>query len=137
VQCWGGEGHDDGDPPRLWVANGMYPGTAFTRSIGDSVAEQIGVSAVPEVLVVELRRKHSFFVIASDGVFEFLSSQAVVDMVRKIVFNKYTPTPGFFFFCPHRLFCQNALILFFFTSSSVLISPKFHPNLSFSTNCEY
>jgi serine/threonine protein phosphatase PrpC len=83
VQCWGGEGHDDGDPPRLWVANGMYPGTAFTRSIGDSVAEQIGVSAVPEVLVVELRRKHSFFVIASDGVFEFLSSQAVVDMVAR------------------------------------------------------
>ncbi|KAJ7549507.1 hypothetical protein O6H91_07G056700 [Diphasiastrum complanatum] len=83
VKCWGGEDDDDGDPPRLWVANGMYPGTAFTRSIGDTVAERIGVIAVPEVLVMELNDKHTFFVIASDGVFEFLSSQAVVDMVSK------------------------------------------------------
>ncbi|CAM6041364.1 unnamed protein product [Sphagnum compactum] len=83
IQCWGREDDDDGDPPRLWVANGMYPGTAFTRSIGDSTAEQIGVIAVPEVLVMELTAKHPFFVLASDGVFEFLSSQAVVDMVAK------------------------------------------------------
>lgn len=81
VQCWGGEEDDDGDPPRLWVSNGMYPGTAFTRSIGDKIAEQIGVIAVPEVLVTELTSKHPFFVLASDGVFEFLSSQQVVDMV--------------------------------------------------------
>jgi hypothetical protein len=37
VKCWGDEEEDDGDPPRLWVQNGMYPGTAFTRSIGDAV----------------------------------------------------------------------------------------------------
>ncbi|CAA0838627.1 Protein phosphatase 2C and cyclic nucleotide-binding/kinase domain-containing protein [Striga hermonthica] len=84
VQCWGSEeGDDDGDPPRLWVPNGMYPGTAFTRSIGDSIAETIGVVANPEIVVLELTQNHPFFVIASDGVFEFLSSQAVVDMVAK------------------------------------------------------
>jgi serine/threonine protein phosphatase PrpC len=82
VQTWGGEEDDDGDPPRLWVQNGMYPGTAFTRSIGDSVAERIGVNAVPEVRTLELSPAHAFFVVASDGVFEFLSSQTVVDMVR-------------------------------------------------------
>ncbi|XP_047313471.1 protein phosphatase 2C and cyclic nucleotide-binding/kinase domain-containing protein-like isoform X2 [Impatiens glandulifera] len=84
VQCWGTEeGEDDGDPPRLWVENGMYPGTAFTRSIGDSIAETVGVVANPEIAVLELTPDHPFFVIASDGVFEFLSSQAVVDMVLK------------------------------------------------------
>ncbi|XP_019052377.1 PREDICTED: protein phosphatase 2C and cyclic nucleotide-binding/kinase domain-containing protein isoform X2 [Nelumbo nucifera] len=83
VQCWGTEEGDDGDPPRLWVQNGMYPGTAFTRSIGDSIAETIGVVATPEVVVLELTQDHPFFVIASDGVFEFLSSQTVVDMVAK------------------------------------------------------
>ncbi|CAI5515427.1 unnamed protein product [Closterium sp. Naga37s-1] len=83
VQCWGGEDDDDGDPPRLWVANGMYPGTAFTRSLGDSVAERIGVCAEPEVLTVALSERHPFFVIASDGVFEFLSSQDVVNMVAR------------------------------------------------------
>lgn len=81
VQCWGTEEDDDGDPPRLWVQNGMYPGTAFTRSIGDSIAETIGVVANPEIIVLELTQNHPFFVIASDGVFEFLSSQTVVDMV--------------------------------------------------------
>ncbi|KAL1566860.1 cGMP-dependent protein kinase [Salvia divinorum] len=83
VQCWGTEEDDDGDPPRLWVQNGMYPGTAFTRSIGDSIAETIGVVANPEIVVLELTQSHPFFVIASDGVFEFLSSQTVVDMVAK------------------------------------------------------
>lgn len=83
MQCWGTEEDDDGDPPRLWVQNGMYPGTAFTRSIGDSIAESIGVVATPEIFVLELTPQHPFFVIASDGVFEFLSSQSVVDMVSK------------------------------------------------------
>ncbi|XP_039123788.1 protein phosphatase 2C and cyclic nucleotide-binding/kinase domain-containing protein [Dioscorea cayenensis subsp. rotundata] len=83
VQCWGTEEGEDGDPPRLWVQNGMYPGTAFTRSIGDSIAESIGVVPSPEIFVMDLTSNHTFFVIASDGVFEFMSSQAVVDMVDK------------------------------------------------------
>ncbi|KAG7996224.1 hypothetical protein I3843_01G148100 [Carya illinoinensis] len=81
IQSWGNEESQGGDPPRLWVQNGMYPGTAFTRSVGDSTAEKIGVVAVPEVLTVQLTANHLFFVVASDGVFEFLSSQAVVNMV--------------------------------------------------------
>lgn len=86
VQCWDTEEGDDGDPPRLWVPNGMYPGTAFTRSIGDSIAESIGVVGTPEIVAFELTADHPFFVLASDGVFEFLSSQAVVDMVRYFLF---------------------------------------------------
>ncbi|XP_008775719.1 probable protein phosphatase 2C 35 [Phoenix dactylifera] len=81
IQSWGME--SEGDPPRLWVQNGMYPGTAFTRSVGDSTAESIGVVAVPEVMTVRITPSHLFFVVASDGVFEFLSSQAVVDMVSR------------------------------------------------------
>ncbi|KAK1294363.1 putative protein phosphatase 2C 35 [Acorus calamus] len=84
IQHWGNEESDDeGDPPRLWVQNGMYPGTAFTRSVGDSAAEAIGVIAVPEVRVVKILPDHLFFVVASDGVFEFLSSQTVVNMVAE------------------------------------------------------
>ncbi|KAF5736894.1 Phosphatase 2C family protein isoform 3 [Tripterygium wilfordii] len=83
IQAWGDEESQGGDPPRLWVQNGMYPGTAFTRSIGDSTAEKIGVIAVPEVSTVKLTPNHLFFIVASDGVFEFLSSQAVVDMAAR------------------------------------------------------
>jgi len=52
---WGdlvlGESIDEGgDPPRIWHPNGEYPGTAFTRSIGDRVAEGLGVFAEPEII---------------------------------------------------------------------------------------
>nr|XP_023898075.1 probable protein phosphatase 2C 35 [Quercus suber] len=83
IQAWGDEESDGGDPPRLWVQNGMYPGTAFTRSVGDSTAEKIGVVADPEISVFQLSANHLFFVVASDGVFEFLSSQAVVNTVAR------------------------------------------------------
>ncbi|CAN0856160.1 Probable protein phosphatase 2C 35 [Linum grandiflorum] len=83
VQSWGDEESDGDDPPRLWVQDGMYPGTAFTRSVGDSTAERIGVIAEPEVSVIQLTPNHLFFVVASDGVFEFLSSQLVVDMAAR------------------------------------------------------
>jgi serine/threonine protein phosphatase PrpC len=72
---------DEGDPPRVWARDGLYPGTAFTRSLGDLAAEAVGVIAEPEVKSVEITPAHLFFVVASDGVFEFLSSQEVVDMV--------------------------------------------------------
>ncbi|KAL6841872.1 hypothetical protein ACP4OV_028384 [Aristida adscensionis] len=72
---------DEGDPPRVWARDGLYPGTAFTRSLGDVAAEAVGVIAEPEVKSVDITPAHLFFVVASDGVFEFLSSQEVVDMV--------------------------------------------------------
>nr|XP_051214046.1 probable protein phosphatase 2C 65 isoform X2 [Lolium perenne] len=72
---------DEGDPPRVWARDGLYPGTAFTRSLGDLAAEGVGVIADPEVKSVQISPSHLFFVVASDGVFEFLSSQEVVDMV--------------------------------------------------------
>eukprot|EP00798_Chlamydomonas_sp_ICE-L_P004753 gene4753-34503_t len=83
VEHWGTEEENDGDPPRLWAPNATYPGTAFTRSIGDSAAERIGVFAEPEVVSKQLTSNHPFLVIASDGVWEFLPSQSVIDMVSK------------------------------------------------------
>ena len=82
---WGtdlGEELDEiGDPPRLWNRQLIKPGTAFTRSIGDACAEEIGVVADPEHLVRELTDDDKYIVLASDGVFEFLTSQTVCDMV--------------------------------------------------------
>ena len=84
---WGtelGEEIDEvGDPPRVWDHTLERPGCAFTRSIGDSVAELCGVYAEPELLVWPLTPCDKFAVIASDGVFEFLTSQSVVDAISK------------------------------------------------------
>lgn len=88
------EAHDDdfelgedldegGDPPRVWHPTGDYPGTAFTRSIGDSVAEDLGVFAEPEMLTREVLPEDKIIVLASDGVFEFLTNQSVIDICAK------------------------------------------------------
>ena len=70
----------DGNIPRVWCAEHNYPGTAFTRSLGDSVAEHIGVNADPEILTKKVTRGDEFLVIASDGIFEFLTNQRVIDI---------------------------------------------------------
>jgi serine/threonine protein phosphatase PrpC len=77
--CWTDEAACDGDPPRLWAPGGTYPGTAFTRSIGDALAEAIGVCADPEITSVDLEPgEHAALIVATDGVWEFLPSAAAV-----------------------------------------------------------
>jgi serine/threonine protein phosphatase PrpC/serine/threonine protein kinase len=71
------------DPPRVWDKTLEKPGCAFTRSIGDSVAETIGVFAEPEILTWDMQPHDKFAVVASDGVFEFLPNQTVVDMIAE------------------------------------------------------
>lgn len=53
------------------------PGLAMSRSLGDRVAHSVGVSSVPEVKEFYLSRDDKFIVIASDGVWEFLSNEDV------------------------------------------------------------
>eukprot|EP00522_Entomoneis_paludosa_P019039 CAMPEP_0172446834 /NCGR_PEP_ID=MMETSP1065-20121228/6320_1 /TAXON_ID=265537 /ORGANISM="Amphiprora paludosa, Strain CCMP125" /LENGTH=797 /DNA_ID=CAMNT_0013198023 /DNA_START=338 /DNA_END=2731 /DNA_ORIENTATION=- len=79
----GEELDEEGDPPRVWAPNGDYPGTAFTRSIGDAMAEELGVFAEPEMLSRELKPEDKILVCASDGVFEFLTNQSVIDICAK------------------------------------------------------
>lgn len=55
----------------------QIPGLAMSRSVGDFVAAQLGVVAEPEVVAVPLTKDHKFLVLASDGVWEFINSQAV------------------------------------------------------------
>lgn len=84
---WGinlGEDVDTGgDPPRVWERGQDYPGCAFTRSIGDAIAEDIGVFAEPELLSKELTRDDQFILIASDGIFEFITNQGAADIVSQ------------------------------------------------------
>ena len=79
----GDELDEDGDPPRVWSRTENYPGTAFTRSFGDSEAEKLGVFAEPEIDIRTVTPADAFICIASDGVFEFLTNQAVVDIVKR------------------------------------------------------
>ena len=81
---WGKRSGEDidvlGDPPRIWRQEEDFPGTAFTRSIGDTVAEDLGVTAEPEMVSLDMSKNCKMLILASDGVFEFLTNQQVVDI---------------------------------------------------------
>eukprot|EP00339_Tiarina_fusa_P012953 CAMPEP_0117002996 /NCGR_PEP_ID=MMETSP0472-20121206/4464_1 /TAXON_ID=693140 ORGANISM="Tiarina fusus, Strain LIS" /NCGR_SAMPLE_ID=MMETSP0472 /ASSEMBLY_ACC=CAM_ASM_000603 /LENGTH=748 /DNA_ID=CAMNT_0004703499 /DNA_START=143 /DNA_END=2389 /DNA_ORIENTATION=- len=79
----GEELDEGGDPPRVWSPNGDYPGTAFTRSLGDAMAEELGVFAEPEMLTRDIKPEDRVIVLASDGIYEFLTNQSVVDICAK------------------------------------------------------
>ena len=63
------------------VILGAYPGTAFTRSFGDKIAEELGVIADPEIKVREIGPDDLYIVLATDGVFEFMTNQALANLV--------------------------------------------------------
>lgn len=65
----------------MWLQNEELPGLAMSRSMGDKVAHSVGVSAEPETLEFTLSQDDKFLVIASDGVWEFLSNEDVAQIV--------------------------------------------------------
>ena len=74
-------------PYRVWMRNTLYPGLAMSRSIGDGIAHSIGVSDIPEILEFNVRNvKPVALVVASDGVWEFLSNQDVKEEVGKFLY---------------------------------------------------
>ena len=67
----------------MWMAGGSSkgPGLAMSRSIGDSIAGKIGVIPDPVITEHRITKEDKFIIIASDGLWEFLSSQACVETV--------------------------------------------------------
>jgi serine/threonine protein phosphatase PrpC len=66
---------------RVWSKDGKYPGTAFTRSIGDGNAKDLGVIAEPECVSIPITQKDTMFVLGTDGIFDFISNDEVADIV--------------------------------------------------------
>ena len=70
-------------PARVWLQHDQIPGLAMSRSIGDFVAGEVGVISEPDIQQLELTNEHKFLVLASDGIWEFLSNQAVIELVAQ------------------------------------------------------
>jgi len=68
-------------PYRVFQSGTGIPGLAVSRAIGDGIAHQVGVTHIPEVTTVALTSDHSFLLLCSDGVWEFLSPQDAVSLV--------------------------------------------------------
>jgi hypothetical protein len=50
------------------------PGLAMSRSFGDQAAAEVGVNAIPEITEMNLIEADKFLILASDGVWEFISN---------------------------------------------------------------
>ena len=77
-------------PFRVFLKNENFPGLAMSRSIGDKIAHSVGVSDIPEILEFDLDIiKPKAFIVASDGIWEFLSNEDVKNhILNYIKFNE-------------------------------------------------
>ena len=68
-------------PLRVWHLHENIPGLAMSRSFGDQAAVEVGVIAEAEILEMNLTEQDKFIIIASDGVWEFLTNDEVVNII--------------------------------------------------------
>ena len=67
-------------PERVWIDDEL-PGLAMSRSFGDEIASRVGVYSEPEVKIFPFKEEDKFIVIASDGLWEYVSNDEVVNIV--------------------------------------------------------
>ena len=82
---------DDGNwtgPLRVWVKESDGPGLAMTRSFGDEVGASVGVVSEPEVGEYKIKEEDKAIIIASDGLWEYMTNEDVTDFVKKLIGKK-------------------------------------------------
>jgi len=71
----------NGSPSRVWH---NLRGLAMARSIGDHAAATVGVIAEPEITEYDVHEDDHCLIIASDGVWELITSEQVADIVYRV-----------------------------------------------------
>ena len=75
-------------PYRVWdKTQDKGPGLAMSRSIGDAHAKTLGVLAEPDIFEYTLNDGDKFIVCATDGIWEYLSNDDVMDTIKDIYEN--------------------------------------------------
>ena len=77
--------------PRIWLRDVSVPGLAISRSFGDTAAHSVGVTALPEIKAFELDASVAFIILATDGVFQFISSQQAADICARFHASEKSP----------------------------------------------
>ena len=72
----------DYGPLRVYYKGKNYPGLAMTRAFGDFNAEPLGINTIPDIREYDiLDKKPKIIVLATDGVWQFLSNEKVKDIL--------------------------------------------------------
>lgn len=73
-------------PQRVWEDWSLTkPGLAMGRSIGDGCARRVGIIADPVMSTYKLRSNDRFIIIASDGLWDALSSEEAVALAARYI----------------------------------------------------
>ncbi|KAK4793468.1 hypothetical protein SAY86_023903 [Trapa natans] len=72
---------DEPEVPRVWLPFDDAPGLAMARAFGDFCLKEYGVISIPEFSHRALTDRDQFIVLASDGVWDVLSNEEVVEIV--------------------------------------------------------
>ena len=78
--------NNDGErmgPYRVYIKNMDQPGLAMSRSFGDKKAKSCGVIPYPDIIEYTINNDSKYMVICSDGVWEFLSNEDVMEIGNK------------------------------------------------------
>lgn len=91
ITQWGGFVRPSPEPglsARVYLdAEFTMIGLAMSRSIGDYAVKAVGVIAEPDVQEFDIDPQDQFMILASDGVWEFITSQEAVDIVQENISN--------------------------------------------------
>ena len=60
----------------------------MSRSFGDEVAASVGTISEPEIETYDITNDDKFIIIASDGIWEFISSQECVNIIKDFYLKK-------------------------------------------------
>ena len=75
---------------RVWLdAEYTQIGLAMARSIGDHAVKDVGVIADPVVTVHEINEEDEFVILATDGVWEFITSEDAVNIVSEHLYGEH------------------------------------------------
>ena len=78
-------------PARVYAKDEDGPGLAMSRSLGDTIAEKLGVIAVPDVKICKrMPDRDRAVVLCSDGVTEFLSNEQIGEFILPFYANNDT-----------------------------------------------
>ena len=69
-------------PFRVWCKGYDYPGIAISRSLGDKIAELIGVISDPDILEFDIDDNCKYIIMGSDGLFDYLTNNDIMNIAR-------------------------------------------------------
>jgi serine/threonine protein phosphatase PrpC len=72
--------------PRVYVRGRMYPGLSTTRSLGDLLAHQIGVTSEPSIKIHKVSKEQSerFIALGTDGIWDNMNADDLMDNIKDI-----------------------------------------------------